>query len=656
MTSRLFRGRARGPRRSIVGRRVMPREETFPLSPLQHGMLIRSLAAPQSGACVQQLVCRFGESFDARVFEDAWRQIDARHPMFRTSLHWREAGPPYQKVRDTTALEFIARDCRDLPDARQQETLANFLVEDRRRGFDLEQGPLSRHALFRFGAADYRWVWTSHHAVLDGRSRLLVLSGIVRPLRGPAGRDAPGSAAAAAVSALHRLALRTGLRVIGAVLDPRARGVHFPHPIGGRSRARRPLARANTSGHDEQSFSFSEGATARLCDLARRHGLTPNTFLQGAWAILLSRYSGDEDVVFGATRAGRHPDVEGSAAMVGLLIHTVPVRVRVAPGQRLLDWLEDLRSRWVGLRDHERTSLADIHRWSQVPPDQPLFESLLTFESYELNSALQGQLPRRLGAEFRLVGGPQYPLAVTGALGPALHLRVTYDRSRFDASPIARMLGHLENAAGRHGGRSGAEDRGPAAAHRRRAPSVARRSGTTPRGTIAGTGACTSCSSSRRAQHPMRVAVVFEDRQLTYGELECAGEPGRPPPPAARCRTRSDRRAAHDALAGDDRRTARHSQGGRGLSAAGSGRSRGACSRHARGFRRRCRVDPAGPVGEPSARNGDRVPLPPPARPPRARHASPDTQRSAWMPTGPSSAGSRQPTSRAARRSRTWPT
>jgi hypothetical protein len=380
----------------------MPREETFPLSPLQHGMLISSLAAPQSGACVQQLVCRFGETFDARVFADAWRQIDARHPIFRTSLHWREAGPPYQRVRDATALEFIARDCRDLPHARQQETLADFLVEDRRRGFDLEQGPLSRHALFRFAAADCRWVWTSHHAVLDGRSRLLVLAelfDLYEALRAGTHRDAP-----------PRPPFRRYIDWLCAqdcasseqFWTRELEGFTSPTPLGV-DRARAARRAGEQSGHDEQSFSFSEGATARLCDVARRHGLTPNTFLQGAWAILLSRYSGDEDVVFGATRAGRHPDVEGSAAMVGLLIHTVPVRARVVPGQRLLDWLEDLRSRWVGLRDHEHASLADIHRWSQVPPAQPLFESLLTFERYELNSALQEQV-RELGAEFRLVG------------------------------------------------------------------------------------------------------------------------------------------------------------------------------------------------------------------------------------------------------------
>jgi len=422
----------------------MRREDTYPLSPMQHGMLVRSLAAPQSGVYVQQLVCRFQESVDANAFKEAWRRIGARHPIFRTSFHWQESTASYQRVHREAELQFVQQDCRHLAETRREEMLGTFLAADRRRGFELDQAPLSRHALFRFGIADHRWVWTSHHAVMDGRSRLLLLGELFElydDLRAARTSDQPKRPPFRHY--IDWLSTQDG-SAAEQFWTRELEGFTSPTPLGV-DRALAVKIADELPTHDTQTFRFSEGFTRSLCDVARQHGLTPNTFLQGAWAVLLSRYSGEQDVVFGSTRAGRHADIESPAAMVGLLIHTVPVRIRAAPSRPLLDWLQELRSRWVGLRDHERTPLVDIQKWSRVPLDQPLFESLLTFENHELNSALQGLLQRKLDADFRLIGRTNYPLAVTGTLGPELRLNITYDRSRFDFSAISRMLGHLRS-------------------------------------------------------------------------------------------------------------------------------------------------------------------------------------------------------------------
>ena len=116
-------------------------EDTYPLSPVQHGMLVRSLAAPQSGVYVQQLVCRFREALDAQAFEEAWGRIGARHPVFRTSFHWREFPFPVQRVHRETELQFVQQDCSHLVEAQRLELLGNHLAADRRRGFELDQLP-----------------------------------------------------------------------------------------------------------------------------------------------------------------------------------------------------------------------------------------------------------------------------------------------------------------------------------------------------------------------------------------------------------------------------------------------------------------------------------------------------------------------------------
>ncbi|KPC63683.1 hypothetical protein ADL35_47605, partial [Streptomyces sp. NRRL WC-3753] len=82
----------------------------------------------------------------------------------------------------------------------------------------------------------------------------------------------------------------------------------------------------------QRSVRATAERTEALTAFARRHGLTLNTVVQGAWAVLLSRLTGRDDVVFGSTVSGRPPEVPGVETMVGLFINTLPVRVRAGRG------------------------------------------------------------------------------------------------------------------------------------------------------------------------------------------------------------------------------------------------------------------------------------------------------------------------------------
>ena len=161
--------------------------------------------------------------------------------------------------------------------------------------------------------------------------------------------------------------------------------------------------------YTRREFRLPESLTADLGALARRHDVTVNTILQAHWALLLGRYSGDEDVVFGATRAGRHATVPDAEAMVGLFINTLPMRARLAPDASLPDWLEGLRRQQIAQRGVEQTPLASVRAWSGVPGTSPLFESLLVFENYDLQAALRARGGARSGANSACTSSPGSP-------------------------------------------------------------------------------------------------------------------------------------------------------------------------------------------------------------------------------------------------------
>src|SRR6185369_15875393 len=163
---------------------------------------------------------------------------------------------------------------------------------------------------------------------------------------------------------------------------------------------------------------------------ARQHRLTLSTLLYGAWSILLSRYSGERDVVFGVTSSGRPPDLQGSEAMVGLFINTLPLRVTVPSGQLLIPWLKEFQERLVELRQYEYSSLSQVQEWSEVRRGRALFESIFVFENYPVHSSL---LNRQDVSGIRSIEQTNYPLTIAAGPGTRLAFDVGYQTDRFDA-------------------------------------------------------------------------------------------------------------------------------------------------------------------------------------------------------------------------------
>ena len=168
--------------------------------------------------------------------------------------------------------------------------------------------------------------------------------------------------------------------------------------------------------------------------------------MQGAWALLLSRYAGEEDVVFGATVSGRPAELRGVEETVGLFINTLPVRVRVDTAATVREWLEAMQEQQVRAREFEYSPLVEVKKWSDVPEGEPLFESLVVFENYPVD--LESGEPVA-GLQVRMAEGvdqANYPLVLAAHATDALALDLRYDRTRFDAETAERLVGHVEAA------------------------------------------------------------------------------------------------------------------------------------------------------------------------------------------------------------------
>ncbi|MCP4654208.1 MAG: AMP-binding protein, partial [bacterium] len=204
----------------------------------------------------------------------------------------------------------------------------------------------------------------------------------------------------------------------------------------------------------EVGLRLSTTAGSELQSLARRHELTLNTLVQGAWAVLLGRYRGQVDVLFGVTVAGRPAELPGVESMVGLFINTLPVRVAVDQGELLVPWLERLQARQAELRRYEYSPLDQVQKWSELPAGQALFDHIVVFENYP-REATSGQDGMELRIrDVRNLERTNYPLTVvvvppegdkSGVPGSEMELGLLYDSHHFDHVAVVRMAGHFKN-------------------------------------------------------------------------------------------------------------------------------------------------------------------------------------------------------------------
>ncbi|MBL7644728.1 MAG: amino acid adenylation domain-containing protein [Candidatus Hydrogenedentes bacterium] len=416
-----------------------PGEEHDPLTPAQEGMFFQTLAHPHSGCYVEQVVGRLRESLDVPRFVECWQSTLGRHSILRTCFQRDDAPEPGQFVEPQVTLPVLEEDWRAKSSAEQDSILSDFLTTDRARGFDLREAPLMRVALFRAGDADFYFVWTVHHLIVDGRSMNLLLQEVFgRYGEGAAWPDAVGASAAnfGAYAAWLKEAPTDGARS------------YWHHRLEGLCEATSlPLSPPDVREADQRGAGHLRHAldpefTARLSNFAESNGLTLNIVLLGAWMLLAHRYGDTADVVVGATKAIRH----GAAAPadgIGPYINTLPVRTRLDESTTALEWLRALREQWIALRAVEHSPTDLIRACGEIPGDAPLYNLCYVFERETLGDSLRGLGGAWVKRDFTLHEYTPVPLMLAGYGGPSLLLSLEYDVHRFAATDMKRMVGHL---------------------------------------------------------------------------------------------------------------------------------------------------------------------------------------------------------------------
>nr|WP_178075078.1 non-ribosomal peptide synthase/polyketide synthase [Pseudomonas sp. 1239] len=413
-------------------------DDIYPLSPMQQGMLFYSQQAPETALYVNQIAVPI-DGLDSTRFIGAWHSVLERYDILRTGF-WsaQQLAEPLQVVYRQAELPVRLLDWSAREDSAQ--ALEALAAADAAQGFDLSVAPLIRLTLVKLDDTRTHLLWTSHHILMDGWSSSRLIAEVFLAYHGQ-----PGSQPVGRYRDYIRWLGRQSQTELERFWSTRLHSLDGPTLLADNVA---PRPQAASGGHAALYLNWDAARTEHLRNQAQRLRVTPNTLVQGAWLLLLQRYTGQRTVCFGATVAGRPASLPGVNEMLGLFINTLPVVQTPEPHQRVSDWLSELQGYNLELRDHEHAALADVQRWAGRA-GQALFDSIVVFENYPVDERLKGASDSSLQfGETSTRDVTNYAMDLAVNLGQTLSIEFLYLTERFTEQAVAAILGNFERLLG----------------------------------------------------------------------------------------------------------------------------------------------------------------------------------------------------------------
>lgn len=411
-------------------------ENIYPLTPLQEGMYFHAESAPASEAYFEQWSLRIHGELRPDLVRSVWNDLFARHEVFRTVFTPGDGKRPLQIVLRQRDVELTTKDFSYLDAAEQATCLTAVREQDRARGFRLGSDPLVRVLVIRLSDQEWELLWSHHHIILDGWSAALIQAEFVRRYAaGYAGHAAGLEAAVPFSRFVKSLPATIDTAFWRTYLAGRDPAVELP-----RRREGRPPAMAR------ELVELSATTSARVDALCREAGVTLGSFVQAVWAIILARYAYSDDVVFGWVVSGRTANLPDIESMIGLLINTVPVRIRLQEEETFLDLVLRAQRDAAALTAHHLTPLVEIQR---ACGPGALFGHVVAVENYPVavEEGLRATSAAATGFEVRAATSydrTHYGFDLVVLPGPdALRLRLSWDRAEYDDDVMVRLGAQL---------------------------------------------------------------------------------------------------------------------------------------------------------------------------------------------------------------------
>jgi hypothetical protein len=410
-------------------------KDIYTLSPMQEGMLFHSVLDPQSSAYIEQSEVLIEGDFYATLFAQSWQTIIERHDVFRSVYVTKKTARPIQVVLKAVEFTPLVFDLSNKSEDEVYREIETFKRQDIKTGFDLATGPLFRLAMFKLDDQQTKVLWTFHHIIMDGWSLGLVLNELFsiyaslkqhKPLNLPT--PVPYSLY---IKWLATRDTQAGLDFWAKRLKTVEQQCLLPQRLdvqAGFDLAIKPL-------------TLGKAVFEQINGFCQQHGLTLNNYVQAVWALCLNLYTGQDELVFGKTVAGRSAQLPQAEDIVGLFINTLPVHIQIKAGESFVELVKKVQQDAFACDEFDWCSLAAIQNQTVLKSD--LINHIIVFENYPLDTDNEQWDDFYLGFKIKDVGGVEhtnYDFEIVAMPGDTLNFDVKYNRAKYEDDTISTVM------------------------------------------------------------------------------------------------------------------------------------------------------------------------------------------------------------------------
>lgn len=406
-------------------------KDIYPLTFLQEGLLFHSLQDGAECDYLVQVSCRLN-GIDPQRWRAAWGQVASGVDTLKTAFAWRNVSPPMQIVARDVQLQWTLIDCSSQTAIEQEREFDSYLEKDRVSRFNLSRPPLHRMAVFILGEGALRFVWTYHHLILDAWSATILLGWVMDTyLTGSHPPSMPFKTYVGWVQKRDTTQARDYWSNLFAEPAPVSSPPFLQPSTGAAERQPQRLKRV-----------LSQASTTEIGQAVVARRLTLATLVQAAWALTLRDFSMCEDVTFGWVIADRSVDLKGIDRMVGLMVNTLPMRLRCNPVTAAGAFLDEVQTSSTLAWDNGRLPLTEIHEIAGLSAGEALFETVVVFEN--LPPLRDGTANGISVGDRRAFWRTSYPISLMVAPGPCLKLEIAYNAAQVEEGAVAALLARMQ--------------------------------------------------------------------------------------------------------------------------------------------------------------------------------------------------------------------
>lgn len=415
----------------------------YSLSPMQKGMLFHTIYNPESEEYFEQMIVTLKGKIDEKAFEQAWQAVVDNNDILRTSFVYKKVSKMLQVVHDKVRVPVDIYDWTKFPGNEIEEKFNDLILKDKKAGFNLSKAPLLRVKLIKLNNELYKLMWSNHHILMDGWSLPILLKEVFTYYE--------AFSRGTEIKLPRKRPYKDFIKWLDSIDNKKAEKFwkryleRFSSPT--LLNIKSTISKAENDGDNylKEKRILSEDLSKKIIEYAKRNKITINSFLQAVWSLLLAKYSGENDVVFGATFSGRPTGLTGSENMLGLFINTLPIRAKINNDISITDWIIDFHNKQVELKDYEHTPLFEIQKWSDISSKDPLFESLFVFENYPVDSSVKKiDLGIKI-LDVKSVEKTNYPITVVSSSNIPITIEIAFDSSLIPGMSVLNLLQHFEN-------------------------------------------------------------------------------------------------------------------------------------------------------------------------------------------------------------------